>query len=209
MTSHIKIRTYSQSAEELWLDEWKNPLRVDVSIQDTTAFPSQLRQPVRYDDTESFYVDKLNTGFLVWSDKVKAYRPVGPGESPFVWEKSSQELLDAVRGVVISDTYFTQLSALLAQESSKNPTTLKLRSENVTFVKSLGMSRTFITQVSLPTKVAKMFEHHILDQALAVIEPLLMDNDRYQQRAGAEILAGVLRGMSPPQYSWEITNSSL
>lgn len=39
-----------------------------------------------------------------------------------------------------------------------------------------------------------MFEHHILDEVLTVIEPLLMDNDRYQQRAGAEILAGVLRG---------------
>lgn len=197
MTSHIKIRTYSQSAEELWLDEWKNPLRVDVPVEDPSSFSSQLRQPIRHDDPKSYYVDKLNTGFLVWSAKVKAYRPVGPGESPFVWENLSQELLDAVRAVVTSETYFAQLSALLAQESSKNPTTLKLRSENVTFVKSLGESCIFLSNVLSPTKIAKMFEYHILDQVLAVIEPLLMDNDRYQQRAGAEILAGVLRGMAP------------
>lgn len=45
-----------------------------------------------------------------------------------------------------------------------------------------------------------MFEHHVLDQVLAVIEPLLLDSDRYQQRAGAEILAGVLRGASPTTF---------
>lgn len=41
-----------------------------------------------------------------------------------------------------------------------------------------------------------MLEHEILDEILTVIEPLLLDNDRYQQRAGAEILAGLLRGAS-------------
>lgn len=40
-----------------------------------------------------------------------------------------------------------------------------------------------------------MFEHSILDETLGVIDPLLEDNDRYQQRAGAELLAGLLRGM--------------
>lgn len=138
MTSHIKVRTYSKSGEELWLDEWRNPLSVDIPVQDASTFSSRLRQPVKHDDPESFYVDKLGTGFLVWSDKVKAYRPVGPGDSPFTWESSSQELLHALRDVVTGQTYFTQLAMLLAQESSKNPTTLKLRSENVTFVKSLG-----------------------------------------------------------------------
>ena len=29
---------------------------------------------------------------------------------------------------------------------------------------------------------------------LAAIEPLLIDADRYKQRAGAEVLAGILRG---------------
>lgn len=39
-----------------------------------------------------------------------------------------------------------------------------------------------------------MFEDKQLDEILAVIEPLLMDPDRFKQRAGAELLAGLLRG---------------
>lgn len=39
-----------------------------------------------------------------------------------------------------------------------------------------------------------MFEHRFLDQILPVLEPLLTDNDRYKQRAVAELLAGLLRG---------------
>lgn len=140
MTSHIKIRTYSRSGEELWLDEWRNPLRVDVPVQGALTFSEQLKQPVKHDGSESFYVDKLNTGFLAWSDTIRACRPVGPGESPFVWESASQDLLRVVRDVATSPAYFAQLALLLAQESNKNPTTLKLRSENVTLVKSLGTS---------------------------------------------------------------------
>ena len=47
-----------------------------------------------------------------------------------------------------------------------------------------------------------MYEHQILDDILGVIDPLLTDNDRYQQRAGAEILAGLLRGSKhwPQEY---------
>ncbi len=39
-----------------------------------------------------------------------------------------------------------------------------------------------------------MFEHKQLDDILNVIEPLLTDPDRYKQRAGTELLAGLLRG---------------
>lgn len=39
-----------------------------------------------------------------------------------------------------------------------------------------------------------MFGHDILDEILAAMDPMLTDNDRYQQRAGAEMLAGLLRG---------------
>ena len=34
------------------LDEWRNPLRVDVSVQDPSTFLGQLRQPIRCDDPE-------------------------------------------------------------------------------------------------------------------------------------------------------------
>jgi len=41
---------------------------------------------------------------------------------------------------------------------------------------------------------AKMFGDEGLDEILLVIEPLLFDSDKYRQRAGAEILSGILRG---------------
>lgn len=140
LTSHIKIRTYAKSSDELWFDEWRNPLRVDVAVGDPSTFTDRLRAPIQDGDPESFYVDKLGTGFLAWTSRVKAYRPVGSGESPFTWESASQPLLQAMREVVTSGTFFSQLATLLGQESSKNPTTLKMRSENVTFMKSLGAS---------------------------------------------------------------------
>lgn len=39
-----------------------------------------------------------------------------------------------------------------------------------------------------------MFGDERLDEIFLVIEPLLVDSDKYKQRAGAEILSGVLRG---------------
>lgn len=39
-----------------------------------------------------------------------------------------------------------------------------------------------------------MFGHEMLEEILAVIDPLLLDVDKYKQRAGAEFLAGLIRG---------------
>ena len=41
---------------------------------------------------------------------------------------------------------------------------------------------------------AKIFWDEGIDKILEVVDPLLFDADKYKQRAGAEILAGVLRG---------------
>ena len=44
---------------------------------------------------------------------------------------------------------------------------------------------------------AKTFEDRHLDTILNSIDPLLTDADRFKQRAGAEVLVGLLRGMGP------------
>ena len=41
---------------------------------------------------------------------------------------------------------------------------------------------------------AKMFEQEKLQTILDTIDPLLADGDRYKQRSGAELLAGLSRG---------------
>lgn len=40
-----------------------------------------------------------------------------------------------------------------------------------------------------------MFGNEGLDDLLAVVDPLLSDADKFKQRAGAEFLTGLLRGM--------------
>lgn len=143
------------------------------------------------------YVDKLNTGFLTWGNSIKAYRSAPPDSSAFTWEASSQTTLQALSDALSSPTYFTQLASLLGQESTKNPATLELRAEHVIFMKSLGMLSdvSFLSNKKVqPFAPGKMFEDKHVESILSAIEPLLTDSDRFKQRAGTELLAGLLRG---------------
>lgn len=137
LTAHIKIRSFSKSAGDFWRHEWRNPLSVDLPIANPENFLQTLwKSPSS--EGEVFYVDKLNSGFLTWAPTIKAYRRVAEGSSALVWEQASQPLLDAMRTVMSKDDFFVQLTALFAQESTKNPPTLKVRAEHVLFVKSIG-----------------------------------------------------------------------
>jgi hypothetical protein len=50
--------------------------------------------------------------------------------------------------------------------------------------------------LALNNRSAKTFEDRHLDTTLDSINPLLTDPDRFKQRAGAEVLVGLLRGMT-------------
>jgi len=52
-----------------------------------------------------------------------------------------------------------------------------------------------LAQSVLSDDSAKMFEDRHLDTILNSIDPLLIDADRFKQRAGSEVLVGLLRGM--------------
>lgn len=91
--------------------------------------------------------------------------------------------------------FFSVLALLWGQESMKNSTTPELRAENVTFMKSIGMSFNLQYDQELIRSTAKMFENEQLQAILDTIDPLLADGDRYKQRSGAELLAGLSRGM--------------
>lgn len=179
MTCYIKIRTFAKTTEELWLDEWHNPLRTTVTISDPTAFLHGLEQPIRKQgDVEEVYVDKITTGFFMWSSSVKAYRAVQGQESSFSWEQASRPALDAMSAILKEGNYFNKLALLWGQESTRNNSTPELRADNIVFMKSL----------------AKTFEHRFAQAILTVVQPLAIDSDRFKQRAAAEMLAGVLRG---------------
>ncbi|KAI0823074.1 ARM repeat-containing protein [Trametes gibbosa] len=177
--AHVKIRTFSKSSDQLWLDEWENPLKVDIPVADPSIFLQQHGQPGYPVGQEGdLRVDKVETGFLVWTQTVKGYRAVPEGPSPFSWEEASIPVLRAMSEVMGQGNFFTVLALLWGQESMKNSTTPELRAENVTFMKS----------------IAKMFETQELQAVLDTIDPLLADGDRYKQRSGAELLAGLSRG---------------
>ncbi|KAF7789210.1 hypothetical protein EIP86_000151 [Pleurotus ostreatoroseus] len=170
------IRSYARTADDMWRHEWRSPLCAELPIDPANVLNTLWQPPSS--EGEVFYVDKLDSGFLTWAPTIKAYRKVEAGASALTWEEASQPLLEAMRGVISQDDFFKQLAALFAQESAKNPSVLKIRAEHVVFVKS----------------IAKTFESERLQAMLSAIEPLLTDPDRYKQRAGAEMLCGILRG---------------
>lgn len=45
----VKIRSFSATKEELWLDEWTNPLACEITISDPNEFIASLQRPVSGD----------------------------------------------------------------------------------------------------------------------------------------------------------------
>lgn len=68
---------------------------------------------------------------------MKTYASIETNDSPFVWEQESLPCLDAMRDV-ISKEYYSKLGLLWGQESNKSGGTTQLRSDNVTFIKTIG-----------------------------------------------------------------------
>jgi proteasome activator subunit 4 len=151
----VKIRTYAKSGEELWLDAWRNPLEKEVPITNPEAFLNSLQHTVdttakyvvchhhssriclNVENSAGHYIDKIRTGFLAWTPSIKAYRVV-KHTSDVHWEADSQECLRVIAENVAGEDYFKKLSLLWSQESSKTSGKLELRSENISYIKSLG-----------------------------------------------------------------------
>lgn len=83
------------------------------------------------------FIDKVPTGFVVWSSSLKAYTPADQTASPFVWQKQCQPTLKAI-GNVLGTEYYSKLSALWSQESNKEKKSTELRPENAAFIKTIG-----------------------------------------------------------------------
>ncbi|EMD41612.1 hypothetical protein CERSUDRAFT_110183 [Gelatoporia subvermispora B] len=198
LTAHIKIRTFSKSTDELWLEEWSNPIQTTVNITDPDRFIETIEH-ASVDGRGPIYVDKIRTGFVTWSPAgLKGYYAVTAAESPFRWEEPSQPVLQAMREVLDTDQFFVKLLELWGQESSRTGANPELRQDNITIIKSL----------------VKMFEAYKVEEMMNAIDTALADPDRFKQRAGAEILAGILRGSKhwpKPHYDklWEWTTARL
>ncbi|KAI0067754.1 hypothetical protein BV25DRAFT_1834775 [Artomyces pyxidatus] len=187
----IKVHTYSKSSNDMWLDEWSSPFSKKITLKSIKEFHEYIKQPI--DASDSLYVDKVSSGFLSWGPHTKAYISTSP---LIAWADDCQPALEAISAVISRSDYYTKLTALWGQESGRNTSTPQIRTENVTFIKTL----------------AKMFHGAELDTLLATTDPLLLDSDRFKQRAGAEVIAGLSRGSKHWQkhiadqlWSWIIT----
>ena len=49
LLAFVKMRTFSISGEELWRDEWSNPLREDITISDPQSFLQIFEQSLDSD----------------------------------------------------------------------------------------------------------------------------------------------------------------
>lgn len=85
-----------------------------------------------------YYYDKINTGFLTWTKKIKGYLPVNNGDQPLSWEAESLPCLTAIQDAVTKEGYIKTLSTLWSQESGKEGSNLEFRSDNALFFKYLG-----------------------------------------------------------------------
>ncbi|KAG6820769.1 hypothetical protein H0H93_012033 [Arthromyces matolae] len=168
-------KTYSASREELWFDEWRNPLSHDIEVTNSENFMQGFDQPL--DFTGGLYVDKVKTGFLAWTSTIKAYKAVQES-SGVNFEAASMPCLNVIRDIIMRPDYFSNLLLLWGQESGKTEGTIELRKENMLFIKSL----------------VKTYEHEGLEDLLLKIDVSFSDPDKFKQRAGAEVLSGILRG---------------
>ncbi|KAG8905939.1 hypothetical protein FRB99_007944 [Tulasnella sp. 403] len=176
---HTKMRTFSKDRRQLWLRQWTNPLSVNVNVDDPEVHLRGLEEPLVFGRSDIVLVDKQQHGFLTWAKSIKGYRPPPRSSSPFVWEAASQPCLAAIKDA-ITKGWVDQFVTHLSQESSKalSASQVDIRLENILFVKALF----------------KMFEATFLGPFLERIDGLLLEDNKYAQRASIEILTGILRG---------------
>lgn len=86
-------------------------------------------------------MDKIPTGFLLWPAALKGYKVVPEGESALVWDPSCTDVLQGMADALRESDFLPNLVSRWSQESSQNIASPELRVDNVTYMKSLGMSR--------------------------------------------------------------------
>ncbi|KAJ2066260.1 Proteasome activator BLM10, partial [Coemansia sp. S155-1] len=136
------------------------------------------------DDSEAAltpFLDNPATGWFAWPlvAKVIAAPKQGGALAFDKIDPDCQPAYEAVREVLFSEGKWDRIAKLFSQESSRSP-------EDDNF----GVAR-----AALYTQVFALYDFALLEQAWPAIERLALDIERTgAQRAGSEMIAGVLRG---------------
>jgi hypothetical protein len=147
----VKARTFSKSAEDLWLNAGKNPLRAELHAPDFASYLTASLQPLTSDTYvalifgglislnlfhSSILIDAVREDALIWKPVLAGYKLPPENESAFAWEPSSREALAAI-STSVDANWFSRLASLWSQEGNRSSTSTDLRIENLWLIKIL------------------------------------------------------------------------
>lgn len=176
---YIKLRTLSTNPEDVLRRKSNNPLKKKVPVQPSHSYTQEVlhnfKVPVDLHDQRPIFLDKELECSLAWKSRLSLYCLPHSSRSTFQpWEAASQEAVSVVREIVSSPRFWQKLQGYLSEENHEQ----SMVQDNVSCVKS----------------IFQLLE----DEPLKVFKPVLMtlldDKEPDKQRAGAELLAGVLNG---------------
>ena len=178
----IKLRTLCKGSDEaLFLQNGKNPLKrwikPEVNGDDfTQQYLDAFRQPIDDHAAEGQWMqDKSSVGWLCWGEEVAQSRLAKWDEEAFQWEEASQEAIAAMKAYVDDPAWWQSVCDNWAQEKTRN----YLSGDNIDLLRSL----------------CQIYSDMPFQHLKPVMERLLETTDKDKQRALAELLSGILRGM--------------
>ncbi|KAH8120571.1 ARM repeat-containing protein [Phellopilus nigrolimitatus] len=179
---YVKLRTFSKSPEDIAMERNHNPLRVRFELKNlnnefNARYLEGFKQKLNTEKAflEPILQDKANVGWLAWPEHVELYLAAPPGKSCFKpWEPASQEMVAAVREVVLNEKFWKSLSGRFAEENHATVIT----QDNISCVKS----------------IFQILEEEPFEYLRPTLEILINDVDQNKQRAAADLIAGILGG---------------
>ncbi|KZW02065.1 hypothetical protein EXIGLDRAFT_736784 [Exidia glandulosa HHB12029] len=193
LTRYIKLRTFCGNVANLALQQSVNPLLKRKPIaapshEFTAQYLASFRIPIDGARTgeEVLFQDKAVGGWMAWGSEIALYASPAQDKSTFLpWEPASEPALQALRDVVLQEDFWARLSDHYAEENQQESTTL----DNISCVKS----------------IFQVLEDECWPIVKPILEKLLSDVDQNKQRAGAELLAGVIGGSK----HWSLTKQAV
>lgn len=184
---YIKQRTFAAGNEELLITgKTKNPLKVDIQVQDPDDFGMARRlldatyQGLTPENAqESVLIDNMALGWYVWPSHYTGYKV---NTNDFLFDTVAaecQEAYDEFQKTFSTSDYWRKICAYLSEEINPKENLDRFEPNHASLFKSI-----FQTFGDVPLTCAK--EH---------IEKLCYPADQKNaQRAASEILAGLIRG---------------
>lgn len=203
----VKLRTLcDQDDKRLLLDLPENPLKVTIPIDPTqegftSTYLSTFRTPIPDDDSTTFLQDKTTSGWLAWDKELSGYRQASWDEQPFKWDPTSQDAIAVMAKFVDDPTWWKKLVARYAQEDNRKVCPLLYHRPSA--INSGKLTISSLPQylsgdaINFIKSLCQIFADQPFQMLRVEVDTLLAeaDPDRHKQRAIAEAISGLVRGM--------------